>query len=78
MTIKMVWEHLSIVLISVILTVAAGVPLGVCACLNKGVRKVILSVVEILQKIHALALLGVIIVGVGAGKVTVVLGWLRY
>lgn len=78
MTVKMVLEHLSIVLISVILTIAAGVPLGICAYLNKGVRKVILTVVEILQTIPALALLGVIMVVFGAGKVTVVIGLLLY
>lgn len=78
MTVKMVWEHLSIVLISVILTIAAGVPLGVCAYLNKGVRKIILAVVEILQTIPALALLGVIMVFFGAGKVTVVIGLILY
>lgn len=78
MTVTMILEHLSIVLISVVLTIIAGVPLGVCAYLFKGVRKVILTVVEILQTIPALALLGVIMVFFGAGKVTVVIGLILY
>lgn len=78
MTLKMVWEHLSIVLVAVILTIIAGVPLGVCAYLYKGVRKVILTIVEILQTIPALALLGVIMVFFGAGKLTVIIGLLLY
>lgn len=78
MTVAMILEHLSIVLISVVLTIIAGVPLGVCAYLFKGVRKVILTVVEILQTIPALALLGVIMVFCGAGKVTVIIGLVLY
>ena len=78
MTVTMILEHLSIVLISVVLTIIVGVPLGVCAYLFKGVRKMILTVVEILQTIPALALLGVIMVFFGAGKVTVVTGLILY
>jgi len=78
MTVAMILEHLSIVLVSVVLTIVVGVPLGVCAYLFKGVRKVILTVVEILQTIPALALLGVIMVFFGAGKVTVITGLILY
>jgi len=78
MTVAMILEHLSIVLVSVVLTIIVGVPLGVCAYMFKGVRKVILTVVEILQTIPALALLGVIMVFFGAGKVTVVTGLILY
>lgn len=78
MTVNMVLDHLFIVLISVLLTVAAGVPLGVCAYLFRAARRVILRVVEILQTIPALALLGVIMVFLGAGKPTVIIGLLLY
>jgi len=78
MTVAMILEHLSIVLVSVVLTIMVGVPLGVCAYMFKGVRKVILTVVEILQTIPALALLGVIMVFFGAGKVTVITGLILY
>jgi len=78
MTINMVWEHLGIVLISVLLTILAGVPIGICAYLFKNARKLILSTVEVLQTIPALALLGVIMVICGAGKATVVIGLILY
>jgi len=78
MTVNMVLEHLFIVFVSVLLTIAVGVPLGVCAYFYKGVRKVILTVVEILQTIPALALLGIIMVFLGAGKVTVISGLVLY
>jgi len=78
MTADMVLGHLFIVLVSVVLTIIVGVPLGVCAYFFAGVRKIILGVVEILQTIPAMALLGVIMVFLGAGKNTVILGLLLY
>jgi len=78
MTADMVLGHLFIVLVSVVLTIIVGVPLGVCAYFFTGVRKIILGVVEILQTIPAMALLGVIMVFLGAGKNTVILGLLLY
>jgi len=78
MTADMVLGHLFIVLVSVVLTIIVGVPLGVCAYFFTGVRKIILGVVEILQTIPAMALLGVIMVFLGAGKSTVILGLLLY
>lgn len=78
MTADMVFEHLLIVLASVVLTIIVGVPLGVCAYFFPKVRKVVLGVVEILQTIPAMALLGVIMVVLGAGKSTVILGLLLY
>jgi len=78
MTVSMITEHLFMVFISVFLTVCAGVPLGICAYFYKPVRKIILSVVEILQTVPALALLGIIMVFFGAGKPTVIIGLLLY
>ena len=71
-------DHLFIVLAAVALTTVVGVPVGVCAYFFRGVRKVILLVVEILQTIPAMALLGIIMIFVGAGKTTVVIGLLLY
>lgn len=78
MTINMVLDHLFVVLVSIILTVLVGVPLGVCAYFFKPLRRVVLGVIEILQTIPAMALLGMIMVLLGAGKVTVVIGLLLY
>jgi len=71
-------EHLLIVFAAVTLTIIAGTPLGVCAYFYKGARKPILLAVEILQTVPAMALLGIIMIFLGAGKLTVVIGLLLY
>jgi len=78
MTIDRVLEHLYIVLIAVVLTIVVGVPLGVLAYFFPRARRIILGVSEILQTIPAMAMLGIIMVFIGAGKPTVVLGLLLY
>lgn len=75
---SMVMEHLFMVLMAVLFTIALGVPLGVCAYCFKPLRRVVLWSVEILQTIPAMALLGIIMVFLGAGKATVVIGLLLY
>ncbi len=75
---NLVWEHLFIVVVSTLITVAIGVPLGVLAYFQKSFRKLILFAVDILQTIPALALLGMIMVFLGAGKPTVIIGLVLY
>ncbi|WP_040195916.1 ABC transporter permease [Candidatus Soleaferrea massiliensis] len=78
MNITMVLEHLYIVLLAVVFTIAVGLPLGVLAYYFKKVRQVILWMVDILQTVPALALLGIIMVFLGAGKLTVIIGLVLY
>ncbi|MDD4402176.1 MAG: ABC transporter permease [Desulfitobacteriaceae bacterium] len=78
MDFTMVFEHLYIVLISVVMTVLIGLPLGILAYSWPSFRKVILWVVDVLQTIPALALLGIIMVFLGAGKLTVIIGLVLY
>ncbi len=78
MTVQMVLDHLWMVLVAVVLTIIVGVPLGICAYYFPKARRVILRVVEVLQTIPALALLGIIMVFMGAGKPTVIVGLLLY
>jgi len=78
MTANMVYTHFTTVLASVLLAIAVGVPLGVCAYFFPKIRRVILSVVEILQTIPAMAILGIIMVFLGAGPRTVIAGLLLY
>lgn len=73
-----IFEHLSIVLLSVLFAIVIGLPLGILAYMKKPIRSVILWVVDILQTIPALALLGIIMVFLGAGKVTVIIGLVLY
>ena len=78
MSIGLVAEHLFIVLAASLLSLAIGLPLGVAAYLNAKARPVILRVVDILQTIPSLALLGILMVFFGAGKVTVIVGITLY
>ena len=74
----LIGEHLFIVFLTVVFTMAAGLPLGIYAYMSPGARRVILWTAEILQTIPALALLGIIMVFAGAGKATVISGLTLY
>lgn len=78
MSLNMIFEHLFVVLIASIFTILIGLPLGIYAYLNKRVQKIILWTADILQTIPALALLGIIMVFLGAGKLTVIIGLVLY
>ena len=78
MTISLVLEHLFIVLAASILSIAIGLPLGIIAYVFPKARAIILRIVDLLQTIPALALLGIIMVFAGAGKVTVIIGITLY
>jgi osmoprotectant transport system permease protein len=75
---KMLLEHLYIVVASVIFTIIIGLPIGIAAYFYARVRKIVLWVVDVLQTIPALALLGTIMVFLGAGKTTVIVGLVLY
>ncbi|HQB81157.1 MAG TPA: ABC transporter permease [Bacillota bacterium] len=76
--IKILMEHLYIVFMSVLFSVAVGLPLGVMAYLYRRARKPLLWTSELLQTVPALALLGMVMLVVGAGKLTVIIGLLLY
>ncbi|MEA4893596.1 MAG: ABC transporter permease [Peptococcaceae bacterium] len=78
MTLQMFMEHLYMVLLAVFFAIAIGLPLGILSYLFPGARKAILWVVDVLQTIPSLALLGIIMVFIGAGKITVVTGLVLY
>ena len=65
---NLVLEHLFIVLAASLLSILVGVPLGIWAYVSSKVRPVILRIVDLLQTIPSLALLGIIMVFLGAGK----------
>ena len=75
---SLILEHLFIVLAASILSVCVGLPLGIWAYVSKTVRPVILRAVDLLQTIPSLALLGIIMVFIGAGKITVITGITLY
>lgn len=78
MTVSIILEHLFLVLAACILSIAIGLPLGILAYVYPKARAVILRVVDLLQTIPALALLGILMVFMGAGKPTVIVGITLY
>lgn len=71
-------QHLFIVLASALASIVAGLPLGVLAYLFPRARAAILWVADLLQTIPSLALLGIIMVVAGPGKLTVIIGITLY
>ena len=78
MTWSLICEHLFIVLAASILSICIGLPLGILSYVYPKARAVILRVVDLLQTIPSLALLGIIMVFLGAGKITVIIGITLY
>ena len=75
---SIIWEHLFIVLAASILSIAIGLPLGILSYVYPRVRAVTLRVVDLLQTIPSLALLGIIMVVLDPGKLTVIIGITLY
>ena len=78
MNTQIILEHLYIVVISLIFSVGVGVPLGIVTYLSRPLRQPLLWISEILQTIPALALLGLVMLVIGAGKTTVIIGLVLY
>ena len=78
MTGIMILDHISIVVAALLCAIVVGVPLGILSYFYPSARKIILRVVDLLQTTPALALLGIIMVFLGAGKPTVIIGLALY
>jgi len=75
---SLILEHLFIVLAAGILSIAVGLPLGIWAYVSPRARGAILRIVDLLQTIPSLALLGIIMVVLDPGKLTVITGITLY
>ena len=78
MTWSLICEHLFIVLAASILSICIGLPLGILSYVYPKARAIILRVVDLLQTIPSLALLGIIMVFLDPGKLTVIIGITLY
>ena len=74
----LIFQHLFIVLAASLLSIAVGLPLGIWAYVSKTARPVILRIVDLLQTIPSLALLGIIMVVLDPGKLMVITGITLY
>lgn len=78
MTSRAVLQHLYLVGAASVLTMIVGLVMGISAYLYKPVRGAILWLVDVLQTIPVLALLGVIMIFFGATSTTVIIGIMLY
>lgn len=78
MSIDLIMEHLFIVIAASLLSIIIGLPLGILSYFYPKSKHFILNIVDILQTIPTLALLGIIMVFAGAGKITVIIGITLY
>ena len=78
MTWSLICEHLFLELAASLLSIAIGLPLGIWAYVSKTARPIILRAVDLLQTIPSLALLGIIMVFLDPGKLTVIIGITLY
>ncbi len=78
MEMRFVWQHIYLVSVSCVFTTIFGLLLGIFAYISKPARSVILWLVDILQTIPVLALLGLIMIAFGATSTTVIIGIVLY
>ena len=78
MTLSLILEHLFIVLAASLLSIILGLPLGIISYIYPKIRSIILYIVDLMQTIPSLALLGIIMVVLDPGKLTVILGITLY
>lgn len=78
MSYNLIFEHLFIVITASVLSITAGMLLGTLCYILPKTKPAIMQVVDLLQTIPSLALLGIIMVFAGAGKITVIIGITLY
>lgn len=66
--IKFFLQHIELTLLSVIIAIAIGVPLGIIITKNKKVSSIIIAIANVIQAIPSLALLGFLIPIIGIGS----------
>ena len=71
-------QHLNLVLTASVATTIIGISLGVLAYLLRGLRPIILWIVDLMQTIPVLALLGLVMVFFGPTSTTVIIGIVLY
>lgn len=78
MDISRVFQHLYLVAMSSLFSTIVGLLLGVIVYMFKPTRKILLWIVDVLQTIPVLALLGTIMLIFGASSTTVIIGLVLY
>lgn len=75
---EMVFEHLYMVVVSCSLVILIGVPLGIYTYFRPGIGKIILTVVDLLQTVPVLAVMGLLMMLFGANSTTAIIAMVLY
>lgn len=78
MNFDVVLDHLYLVLIASLFATIIGLVLGVMVYMFKGIRPLILQIIDIVQTIPALAILGIVMIFIGGNSTTVIIGLVLY
>ncbi len=78
MNFEQVLEHLYLVTVSCVVVIALGVPLGIFTYYHRKVGKVVLTVVDLIQTVPALAVMGLLMTVFGATSTTVIIAMILY
>lgn len=75
---EMVYEHLYLVIVSCFFVIALGIPLGIYTYYFPKTGKIVLTVVDLLQTVPILAVMGLLMTVFGANSVTVIISMVLY
>lgn len=78
MRLELVLEHLYLVAASCFLVVLVGVPIGIVTYYHPRLGKIILTVVDLLQTVPVLAVMGLLMTVFGTNSVTVIISMVLY
>ena len=78
MTLGMVFEHLYLVIVSCVLVVVIGGPMGIFTYFHPRWGKVLLTAVDLIQTIPVLAIMGLLMAAFGANSVTTIIAMVLY
>lgn len=75
---SLTWGHIVMVLCGLGLALAVGIPLGIVSSRNERLAQVILAIANIIQVLPSLALLALLMIVLGLGFKTIVVGLFLY
>lgn len=78
MNFDVVLDHLYLVVMASLFATIIGLILGVIVYMFKGIRPLILQIIDIVQTIPALAILGILMIFFGGNSTTVIIGLVLY
>lgn len=78
MSLELVLEHLYLVVISCVAVIAVGIPLGIFTYYHARAGKIVLAIVDLIQTVPVLAVMGLLMTVFGANSVTVIIAMILY